>query len=647
MIKKLLIANRGEIACRIMRTARRMGMSTVAVYSEADEKALHVRTADHSYLIGPAPANRSYLNMDAILDAAKKAQVDAVHPGYGFLAENADFAQAVRDAGFIFVGPPAQAIRDMGAKDNAKKLMESAGVPIVPGYFGAKQSTDHLRQEATKIGYPLMLKAALGGGGKGMRIVHQEKDLDANIASAKRESLSSFGDDRLLIERYLTDTRHIEVQVFADGQGNAVHMFERDCSLQRRHQKVIEEAPAPGMPVKLREKMGSAAVAAALAVRYEGAGTVEFLLAPDQQFYFMEMNTRLQVEHSVSELITGEDFVEWQLKIACGEPLPLQQSEISISGHAIEARIYAEEPLKDFLPSPGIVGHLVWPEQSSEIRIDTGIECGDEVSPYYDPMIAKITSHGETRADAMEILDAGLRQTEIIGPGQNVGFLCYLLNTDRFRDGTMNTAFVDGLSIATTAIARDDLHVTLAACAQTLFSFQADQEKARAMASDDPFSPWAANDCWRLSAHSQRSVKLIFNDVRYLVCETALGYLVDGQTIETIEFAQMRVIRHESGWYVFGASAPVKFNEYNPVALLTSVDGGDGSFLAPMPGKITTVNVGAGDHVNAGDILVVLEAMKMEHAISATSDGVVGELYVEPDQQVADGDLLLTLDTKK
>ena len=644
MIKKLLIANRGEIACRIMRTARRMEISTFAVYSEADANAMHVRHADQAFLIGPAPANQSYLNIEAILGAAKNGQVDAIHPGYGFLAENAEFAQAVRDAGFIFVGPPTQAIRDMGAKDNAKKIMEGAGVPIVPGYYGTEQSVDYLRQQASDMGYPLMLKAALGGGGKGMRIVTSENDLEASIASAKREALSSFGDDRLLIERYLTNTRHIEMQIFADEHGNAVHLFERDCSLQRRHQKVIEEAPAPGMTQELRQKMGDAAVAAALAVNYQGAGTVEFLLTPDHHFYFMEMNTRLQVEHSVSELITGQDFVEWQLRIASGEPLALQQSELSISGHAIEARIYAEDPHNDFLPSPGTVEHLVWPEESPEIRVDTGVEAGDVVSPHYDPMIAKITSHGKTRSDAINLLEQSLRQTEIIGPGENIGFLNHLLNLDRFVDGTMDTSFVDELSITASFLSQSELNASLAACAQSLFQAQSDNAMARARGSDDPFSPWWENDSWRLSETRHRSVDLIYKNQSYHVQETKTGFQVDERVVETTELADMRVIRHENIWSVFGALAPVSIIEFDPAESQLYGDLIGGTFLAPMPGKITSVNVCEGDAVEAGDVLVVLEAMKMEHAISADCNGVVTQLFVEPGLQVDDGYLLLTLE---
>ncbi len=629
-----------------MRTAHDMGIKTVAIYSEADDNALHVRMAGQSEPIGPAEARSSYLNMAAVLDAAKRSGADAVHPGYGFLAENAEFAQMVHDAGLIFVGPPASAIRHMGAKDNAKELMLTAGVPVVPGYFGNDQSLRNLVSQAAEIGFPLLLKAALGGGGKGMRIVQSAEQLEENIASAKREALSSFGDDRLLIERYLTETRHVEVQVFADSHGQCVHLFERDCSLQRRHQKVIEEAPAPGMTEALREKMGTAAVAAARAVDYVGAGTVEFLLAPDNRFYFMEMNTRLQVEHSVSECITGQDFVAWQLKIARGEGLPLGQSDLSIKGHAIEARIYAEDPDNDFLPVPGIIRHLRWPDDAA-VRIDTGVEMGDSVSPFYDPMIAKVTCHGSTRTDAIARLQLALRQTEIIGPGQNIGFLGYLLSSSAFQEGAADTSFVDDLTTDMMQRPQIDLARALAACAQLIFAKELQRHINRRTAAADPYSPWQTFDGWRLSGHRPPTIDLAHDGYIHRVAKTDTGFHVEGLFVNSGELAPLRVIENENEFYVFGSSVPYKFILFDALEEQASQLAMDGVFSAPMPGRVTIVNVSKGERVQAGDVLVVLEAMKMEHTMIATSDGTVSDVHVKADVQVPEGCILVTLDLDK
>ena len=451
MFKRLLIANRGEIACRVIRTARRLGIRCVAVYSDADEGALHVAVADEAFRVGPAPARESYLDIEAILGAAERARADAIHPGYGFLSENAGFAEACAARGIVFVGPPAEAIRAMGSKREAKRLMEAAGVPLVPGYHGADQSPDRLRREAEAIGWPVLLKASAGGGGRGMRAVEGPADFDAALAGAKREAQAAFGDDSMLIERFVTEPRHVEVQVFADRRGSFVHLFERDCSAQRRHQKVIEEAPAPGIGEKLRAAMCEAALAAARAIGYEGAGTVEFLLDPGGEFWFMEMNTRLQVEHPVTELVTGTDLVEWQLRVASGEPLPLAQEEIAVRGHAIEARLYAEDPARGFLPSTGKLVHLRLPEGEpwpgsrpegsanggaageSGIRVDAGVRTGDTVSMYYDPMIAKVIAWGPDRDAAADRLAAALAATEVVGLTANAGFLRSLVEHPRFR----------------------------------------------------------------------------------------------------------------------------------------------------------------------------------------------------------------------
>ena len=447
MFKSVLIANRGEIACRIIRTARRMGLRAVAVYSDADRNALHVRLADEAVHIGPSPAAQSYLASARLIAAAQAAGADCVHPGYGFLAENADFAQACLTAGIAFIGPPPAAILAMGLKDRAKALMEKAGVPVVPGYHGERQEPKFLKQKAYELGYPLLIKATAGGGGKGMRRVDKHADFDAALESAQREALSAFGDARMLIEKYVGHPRHIELQVFADRHGNAIHLGERDCSLQRRHQKVIEEAPAPGMSASLRAAMGAAAVAAAKAVGYEGAGTVEFIADGEGGlkaggFWFMEMNTRLQVEHPVTEAVTGLDLVEWQLRVAAGEPLPLKQDQVRIAGHAVEARIYAEDPAHGFLPSTGKLVALQFP-QGEGLRVDAGVEAGDEVTPFYDPMIAKLIAHGATRDQALDRLADALEGTIALGPRSNLGFLAALARAPGFRGGDFDTGFID------------------------------------------------------------------------------------------------------------------------------------------------------------------------------------------------------------
>ncbi len=648
MIKKLLIANRGEIACRIIRTANRMGIATVAVYSEADASAMHVRNADQAYLIGPAPAVDSYLNRTALLRAAKQSGSDAIHPGYGFLAENADFAQAVRDAGLVFIGPPTQAIRDMGAKDNAKALMHAAEVPIVPGYYGADQSTRRLTGEAEAMGFPVLLKAALGGGGKGMRIVPSKQTLRQAIDSAKREAQAAFADDRLLIERYLSNTRHIEVQVFADSHGHVVHLFERDCSLQRRHQKVIEEAPAPGLTSDLRERMGRAAIAAAKAVSYEGAGTIEFLLTADDQFYFMEMNTRLQVEHSVSELITGQDFVEWQLRIASGEKLPLKQSEIVMNGHAIEARIYAEVPENNFLPTPGLIEYLHWPRENAELRIDTGVEAGDWVSPHYDPMIAKMTSHGETRTTAINRLIDGLNTTGIIGPGQNLAFLIHLLNAKPFVDGTAHTSYIDAQPTEGFVISNHGKRLALAAAARYLANSDDHQTKKAGQSGSDPHSPWHEMAGWRLGRVAPRWLHLDCGGSRFeVVIKTdgeARWFDIDGQVIDEAAVTSAQIIQKAGSLYLFGFGGPIKVIRFDPLQAHNSADDTKNKFIAPMPGKITAVNIEVDDRVAKGDVVMVLEAMKMEHAITAPFDGIIREVCVQQDQQVDGGVVLLAMD---
>ncbi len=652
MFKKLLIANRGEIACRVIRTAKRLGIKTVAVYSDADKDALHVRDADEAVHLGASIALESYLNSDVLLRAISETGADAVHPGYGFFSENAEFADAVVKSGAVFVGPPSKAIRDMGAKDNAKAIMEKADVPVVPGYYGADQSLQVFAHESGAIGYPVLLKAALGGGGKGMRVVADRAGLEEGIDGARREGESAFGDGRLLVEKYLTQTRHVEVQVFADSHGNCVHLFERDCSLQRRHQKVIEEAPAPGLPGRVRTAMGEAAVCAALAVNYEGAGTVEFLLAPDDHFYFMEMNTRLQVEHPVTEMITGTDLVEWQLRVANGETLPLEQSDIQVNGHAIEARLYAEDPSNGFMPAPGKIDHLRWPTGGAGLRIDTGVEQGDVISPFYDPMIAKVIGHGSNREEArLKLVDA-LGALELVGPGNNSEFLKMLLNHQVFAAAAMVTDFVDGLPTET--YVRKDIPIeAVVAVSLFIFSQRKTDSAARAEKSNDPNSPWNRPGCWRMNGYGHQDLLLIADgdanpafQVSLTDHEAAPDLVVNDTLIDDQIMAQSmnaRVIDTNGIYTVFGLSTSCSLSLFDPIQAASEHLQDGGSLAAPMPGKIAAVDVCEGQNVLKGDVLVVVEAMKMEHAITAPHDGTIESIFCAVGEQVDEGIELLTL----
>ncbi|HEV2568327.1 acetyl/propionyl/methylcrotonyl-CoA carboxylase subunit alpha [Sphingomonas sp.] len=615
MLSSLLIANRGEIACRIIRTARHLGVRTVAVYSDADANALHVREADEWVHIGPSPARESYLVGERIIAAAKASGAEAIHPGYGFLSENADFAQAVIDAGLIWVGPKPHSIRAMGLKDAAKKLMAEAGVPVTPGYLGEDQSPDRLQAEADAIGYPVLIKAVAGGGGKGMRRVESAAEFQDALTSCKREAASSFGDDRVLIEKYILSPRHIEVQVFGDSHGNIVHLFERDCSLQRRHQKVIEEAPAPGMDAATREAVCGAAVRAAKAVDYEGAGTIEFIADASEglradRVWFMEMNTRLQVEHPVTEEITGQDLVEWQLRVASGEPLPRRQEELEINGWAMEARLYAEDPAKGFLPS---IGRLEAFELGGGVRIDTGVEEGAEVSPFYDPMIAKMIATGWDRNEARERLAEALEETVVWPVRTNAGFLVKALQHPDFAAGSIDTGLIarEGDTLMPDAAPSDEGLADIAAdlAAQPLSGF-------------------------RLNAPSRRELVLSVDgaprQVRFAAAEEEGDLLTASADLEPI-------ILSEAGqsWLVEA------YRAYGKAAGAVA----DGAIIAPMPGRIIAVEVAAGASVSKGQKLVTLEAMKMEHTLTAPFDGTVAELNADAGAQVSEGTLLVRVET--
>ena len=665
MFTKILIANRGEIACRVAATARRMGVKTVAVYSDADAHAKHVLACDEAVHVGGNAPKDSYLQWQRIIDAAKATGAQAIHPGYGFLSENEDFAKACADNGLVFIGPPASAIQAMGLKAESKRLMEGAGVPLVPGYHGTDQSPELLRKEADRIGYPVLIKASAGGGGKGMRAVDKAEDFAAALESCKREAINSFGDDNVLVEKYVQRPRHIEIQVFGDMQGNYVYLFERDCSVQRRHQKVLEEAPAPGMPESIRAAMGEAAVNAARAVGYVGAGTVEFIVEqpggyerPEQmKFYFMEMNTRLQVEHPVTEAITGLDLVEWQLRVASGEPLPLEQDDLDIQGHAIEARICAENPDNNFLPATGQLVVYRKPPHSSfeldEVRIDDGVREGDAISPYYDSMIAKLIVWGETRAEALAKLDAALADTHIAGLQTNVQFLRRVLATDSFSQAKLDTALIP--REAEHLFNQDPLGVQMVAAAATAQTVLAE----RGAESADPFS---RTDGFRSHGVASRRIDFEYQGqpvvakLRYLddglmlkvddaePQPLALSALPDGRIDvrygsdrQVVQVYPLGEVQH-----VFGTRGAAQITELDVLAH-ASEGGESGRLTAPMPGKVVSIAVKAGDKVSKGQPLAVMEAMKMEHTIAAPQDGVVLELLYAPGDQVMDGAELLRL----
>jgi len=667
MFNKILIANRGEIACRVAATCKRLGVGSVAVYSDADAQAKHVAVCDEAVHVGGAAASESYLRIEKIINAALATGAQAVHPGYGFLSENEDFARACEKVGLVFIGPPVEAISAMGSKAAAKALMQSASVPLVPGYHGDSQDPALLQKEADAIGYPVLLKASAGGGGKGMRVVDKSADFASALLSCKREAASSFGNDRVLIEKYLQRPRHVEVQVFADQHGNAVYLFDRDCSVQRRHQKVLEEAPAPGLSDEVRKAMGEAAVAAARAVNYVGAGTVEFIMTGDGQFYFMEMNTRLQVEHPVTEMVTGLDLVEWQLRVASGEPLPLLQDQLKVTGHAIEARIYAENPSRGFLPSTGTLKHMRLPEAvefqlNGNVRIDSGVREGDTITPFYDPMIAKLIVHGRDRDDALLRMALALKQCEVVGPSTNIEFLHRIVVSVPFSAADLDTGLIerhhDTLFAPSTVPKTQALAL---ACAALL---------TREGGEAHGVSPWDALSHWRMSGGYSQALnwRLVGSDDEILAVFTrdSTSGRADNKQLELLgemlkfewshgdephafvvligdKRIKGRVFIDGDVFHVFYAGASLAFEWQNLLAHAADAEHGEGRLTAPMPGKVIAVLVEVGAVVEKGAPLLVMEAMKMEHTIVAPAAGTVGEILFSVGDQVTDGAQLLVM----
>ena len=650
MFNKILIANRGEIACRVIKTARRLGIKTVAVYSDADRNARHVAMADEAVHIGPSAARESYLLGDRIIEVARRTSAEAIHPGYGFLSENAGFAEACARAGVVFIGPPPAAIRAMGSKSEAKKIMEKARVPLVPGYHGDDQSPELLAGEAARIGFPVLIKAAAGGGGKGMRVVEAAEKFPDALAGAKREAKASFADDHVLVEKYLTRPRHIEIQVFADGHGHCLYLFERDCSIQRRHQKVIEEAPAPDMDPARRKAMGEAAVAAAKAIGYVGAGTVEFIADQDGTFFFMEMNTRLQVEHPVTEAITGQDLVEWQLVVAAGGPMPVAQEQLTIDGHAVEVRLYAEDPARNFLPSTGTLLHLRLPEESAHVRVDTGVRQGDTVTPFYDPMIAKVIVHDRDRTSALRRMAALMGGTEVVGVTTNAALLEALCAHPAFVGGEVDTGFIERhrAELFLKAAPANDRALAVATLAR-IAEFQP------AGSAD----PWDQKNGFRLldTGHDEVRWKDGERDVVVIVRrrrDGSLGLELPGGLLEARvrrqgdgslavvlggDSFEARVVKRGSEYTSFhgGTSRRLLLIDPLDVTQYEAIASGDAAVRSPLPGKIIDLRVKAGDSVSKGQPLLVLEAMKMEHTLSAPADGTVKSVRYAVGEQVAEG----------
>ena len=660
MFESILVANRGEVACRIVRTARRLGIRTIAVYSDADAQALHVRTADLAVRIGPAPARESYLNIEAIMGAAARSGASAIHPGYGFLSENAEFAAACEAAGLVFIGPPAAAIRAMGSKIEAKRLMARAGVPTVPGYQEDDQHPARLEAAAGKLGYPVLIKASAGGGGKGMRVVASPDVFIASLEGARREALAAFGDDRVLLEKYLARPRHIEMQVFADRHGNCIHLNERDCSIQRRHQKVIEEAPAPGMTAARRRAMGTAAVKAATAVGYQGAGTVEFIVA-DGEFYFMEMNTRLQVEHPVTEMTTGLDLVEWQIRVAADEPLPLEQVQVPLRGHAIEARLYAEDPQRENLPSTGRLLRLRWPEIDGNLRIDTGVQEGDVVSVHYDPMLAKVIAWGEDRGSALRRLHYALGTCQIAGVATNVALLRAILETPEFASGAVHTSLIEERAGQLLKAPDADEDIALRALAAMGWLLSSKSAGGQPGEAPDARNPWDERDGWQLNLQARATLQFTEGDGQLLIelegdqdrWQVAIG--TRRVSVEAVRIEGDRVAGQVDGrpvnarWVadarrlcVMSEGRTLELGFYDPV------QGGErerhgGGLISPMPGQVLQVMVVPGATVRRGQPLMIVEAMKMEHTILAPEDGVVETVHFSAGERVSEGDQLLRL----
>ena len=661
MIKKILIANRGEIACRVIKTAKEMGITTVAVYSEVDANALHVKQADEAICIGPAPSKDSYLRGNYILQQAKALNVDAIHPGYGFLSENAQFAKDCAQEGIIFIGPTIEAIEAMGSKSAAKQIMEEAGVPLVPGYHGDDQNPAIIKNSANEMGYPVLLKATAGGGGKGMRQVWSEAEFDDALAAAKREAMSSFSDDKMLVEKYLTEPRHVEIQVFCDNHKNGVYLFERDCSIQRRHQKVIEEAPAPHMSQELRASMGEAALKAAFAINYSGAGTVEFLLDTDGSFYFMEMNTRLQVEHPVTEMITGEDLVEWQIRVANNELLPKQQSELRIHGHSFEARVYAEDPNNDFLPSTGTLQLLKTPQTNGNVRVDTGVVQGDEVSIYYDPMIAKLIVWDEDREKALSRLETCLGEYAIGGVTTNIDYLRRIAGSSPFKEAKLTTDFIerhnDSISTQTTVDA--DTYLPAIILGQLLIEQNSTHADSEVLSQT---SPWQTHDSYRSNLIHKNVIELNINEKDYSVVtsiesENCWNIHIDGrECIVTGTLVDDVLTCNIDG---VKATYPIMLNSnqislFTPQGILlaeikgpdlgeTGEDDHANSVVAPMNGTVVALLVKTGDKVEKGQQLIIVEAMKMEHSIKAPYDGVVAECFFKTGDLVSGGVALIDI----
>ena len=656
MFKKILIANRGEIACRVIKTARKMGVKCVAVYSTADRRALHVRLADESVCIGEAKSSESYLRGDVIIKTALTCGAEAIHPGYGFLSENAEFERACAAAGLVFIGPSADSISAMGLKDCAKDIMRKAGVPVVPGYQGEQQDDNFLAEKAQEIGYPVLIKAVAGGGGKGMRLVEHASDFIESLATCRRESSAAFANDHLLIEKYLIQPRHIEVQIFGDRQGNVLHLFERDCSLQRRHQKVVEEAPAPNISDDFRNAICSAAVRAAQAIDYYGAGTVEFIVQGDT-FYFMEMNTRLQVEHPVTEMITGQDLVEWQLRVACGEPLPLAQDDISINGHAFESRLYAEDPSKDFMPQTGRVHHFSYPQQSQYMRVDTGIEAGDSVSVHYDPMVAKLASWGEDRTSAALNMSELLRRTYMSGLPSNQEFVASVFDHSVFIDAVIDTGFIARYE-------QDLIPETYAKAAETEIALAALFYLLGLGIQSSAVSPWNTHDNWRIGGSAlQRNLSLVNKGEVIDVLASCHGESLEVEGIGKVELLSYQddtlkalingvevsavVLSYKQDITVFSNGRVVELHLFTPELDGDTIDANGGRLVAPMPGSIVRVMVEVDSCVDKGQPLLVMDSMKVETTIAANFDGVVKGVHIAPGDQVQEGTLLIEIEQEE